>query len=70
MECTGFNIEDKKIRLDNHIHIDDIYDNVNKFKNKKIVLYHVSPKYKNINEITYWLNKFDNQFKSKIEIFY
>lgn len=70
IECTGFCKEDVKNRLDNHIHIDDIYNNMNLFNNEKIVLYHISPKYRNIEEITCCLDKFDDKFIKKIELFY
>jgi ribonuclease Z len=70
MECTGFNEDDINVRSDNHIHINDIYENGKKFRNKKIILYHISPKYRDINELYEYVNKFDDDLKSKIELFY
>ena len=70
MECTGFDQDDIDIRLDNHIHLNDIYEHKNKFNCQKIILYHISPKYKNLDYLLSCLSVFDDDFKSKIEIFY
>lgn len=71
MECTGFEKDDIiECRLGEHIHIDDINENYNKFNNIKIILFHFSQKYKNVEQIEYYIKKLDEKFQKKIRLFY
>jgi ribonuclease BN (tRNA processing enzyme) len=71
MECTGFSPEDIHVREDNHIHFDDIESNIDKFKNEKIILYHISQKYRDVNELyDKYVNKVNEIINNKIILFY
>jgi ribonuclease Z len=71
MECTGFDNDDiHDVRMGGHIHIEDIRNNYTSFKNEKIVLYHISAKYKDINILNEYIDILDDEIKDKIVLFF
>lgn len=70
MECTGFMENDKEeIYKGKHIHFNDIVKYKNEFKNDKILLFHFSQQYKNLEDILTITDNFQ-ELKEKLLFFY
>jgi len=71
MECTFFDSTTKEDALHGyHIHFDDIVSNIHLFKNKFIVLFHISQIYRTRDELQKIIDNSMIEDKSRIVLFY
>lgn len=70
MECTGFDMDDIKTTSEGkHIHFSDIIKYHEKFMNERIVLFHVSQKYKKYNDIKLFIEMAPKSLLDKLLFF-
>ena len=71
MECTGFSDDDCcDCCTGKHIHVNDLTLNHHLFENNKIVLFHFSQQYKQIDQILEYCNSIPESFKNKLLFFF
>lgn len=71
MECTGFSNDDKcDCAHGKHIHIDEIGNHADLFKNEKIILFHFSQQYKSIEELLEYSHNIPKSLKDKLIYFF
>ncbi len=71
MECTGFSSEDMCDCCEGkHIHWNDLVENQYMFANEKIMLFHFSQQYRNLEDISAYTNKVSKDFSNKLIYFF
>ena len=71
MECTGFSDDDCcDCCTGKHIHVNDLTLYHHLFENNKIVLFHFSQQYKQIDQILEYCNSIPESFKNKLLFFF
>jgi len=69
MECTHFNDSGiENATAHGHIHFQQFVDNIDKFKNKWIILCHFSQKYRSIKDIDVYINVLSPEQRQRIII--
>ena len=71
MECTGFNEIDLTDTIDGkHIHLNNLIENADLFKNDKIILFHFSQQYKKYEDISEYTKSLPETIKTKLIYFF